>query len=147
MATQTTSTQKLTRWQVFAMSWPIMLANAAAPFVGFVDTYVIAQYSTTTALAGIALGAVIYALFFWGFGFLRKSTAGLTAQSEGQGHRRDLQAHLFRAVPLGIFIGLLIFITQFILLALLFNIFTASAEIEASAREYIKARLWGLPPR
>lgn len=127
------------------MSWPVMLANAAAPFVGFVDTFVIAQYSSTSALAGIGLGAVIYALFFWGFGFLRMSTAGLTAQSEGQSQARDLQAHLFRAVPLGIFIGLLIFISQIFLLALLFKIFTASAEIEAAARDYIQARLWGLP--
>ena len=50
----------LTRQHVFAMSWPIMLANAAAPFVGFVDTLVIGRFSTTTALAGIGLGAVIY---------------------------------------------------------------------------------------
>lgn len=122
-----------------------MLANAAAPFVGFVDTLVIAHYSSTTALAGIGLGAVIYALFYWGFGFLRMSTAGLAAQSEGQDHQRDVQAHLFRAVPLGILIGALIFIAQLFLLSLLFKIFTAAAPIEAAAREYIQARLWGLP--
>ena len=140
-----TPRRPLTRWQVFAMSWPIMLANAASPMVGFVDTLVIAHYSSTTALAGIGLGAVIYALFYWGFGFLRMSTAGLVAQSEGQNHQRDVQAHLFRAVPLGIFIGLIIFATQLILLSGLFNIFTASAPIESAAREYIQARLWGLP--
>jgi len=122
-----------------------MLANAAAPFVGFVDTLVIGRFSSTTALAGIGLGAVIYALFYWGFGFLRMSTAGLTAQSEGQGQPSDVQAHLFRAVPLGIFIGVFIFILQPILLELLFKIFTASAPIEAAAREYIQARIWGLP--
>lgn len=127
------------------MSWPIMLANAAAPFVGFVDTLVIAHHSTTTALAGIGLGAVIYGLLYWGFGFLRMSTAGLTAQSEGQGSARDVQAHLFRAVPLGILIGALIFIFQFLILGLLFKIFTASAPIETAAHDYIQARLWGLP--
>lgn len=122
-----------------------MLANAATPMVGFVDTLVIAHYSTTTALAGIGLGAVIYAIFYWGFGFLRMSTAGLVAQSEGQNHQRDVQAHLFRAVPLGFFIGLFIFAAQLLLLKLLFNIFTANAPIESAAREYIQARLWGLP--
>ena len=99
-----------------------MLANAAAPFVGFVDTLVIGRFSTTAALAGIGLGAVIYALFYWGFGFLRMSTAGLTAQSEGQDHQRDVQAHLFRAVPLGIFIGALIFILQPLILGGLFHV-------------------------
>ncbi|MEP6342020.1 MAG: MATE family efflux transporter [Maricaulaceae bacterium] len=127
------------------MSWPVMLANAATPMVGFVDTLVIAHYSTTAALAGIGLGAVIYAIFYWGFGFLRMSTAGLVAQSEGQNHQRDVQAHLFRAVPLALIIGLIIFAAQLLLLKLLFNIFTANAPIEAAAREYIQARLWGLP--
>jgi len=122
-----------------------MLANAAAPCVGFVDTLVIGRFSTTAALAGIGLGAVIYALFYWGFGFLRMSTAGLTAQSEGQGHTRDIQAHLFRAVPLGMFIGALIFILQPFILGELLKIFTASAPIEAAAKDYIQARLWGLP--
>ena len=36
----------LTRKNVFSQSWPIMLANAAAPIVGLVDTFVIGRYST-----------------------------------------------------------------------------------------------------
>lgn len=122
-----------------------MLANAAAPFVGFVDTFVIGRFSSTTALAGIGLGAVIYALFYWGFGFLRMSTAGLAAQSFGQKNLKDVQAHLFRAVPIGLFIGIIIFSLQIFILAGLFKIFSASAPIEAAAREYIQARIWGLP--
>ena len=118
-----------------------MLANAAAPFVGFVDTFVIGRFSSTTALAGIGLGAVIYALFYWGFGFLRMSTAGLSAQSEGQKNIQDIQAHLFRAVPIGIFIGMVIFAFQIFILAGLFKIFTASAPIEDAARDYIQARI------
>ena len=59
----------LTRRNVFTQSWPIMLANAAAPIVGLVDTFVIGRYSSTTALAGIGLGAVIYGIAYWGFGF------------------------------------------------------------------------------
>lgn len=137
--------QPLSRKTVFMMSWPIMLANAAAPFVGFVDTFVIGRFSSTTALAGIGLGAVIYALFYWGFGFLRMSTAGLTAQSEGQNNIDAIQAHLCRAVPLGLIIGVIIFALQLFILSGLFKIFTASAPIEAAAREYIHARLWGLP--
>jgi len=135
----------LTRKSVFAQSWPIMLANAAAPIVGLVDTFVIGQYSTTAALAGIGLGAVIYAIAYWGFSFLRMSTAGLTAQSDGANDQGAVQAHLFRAVPLGLLIGSLIFIFQALLLAGAFKIFTANPTIENSAHIYIQARLWGLP--
>ncbi|MDB2437461.1 MATE family efflux transporter [Hellea sp.] len=135
----------LTRRNVFTQSWPIMLANAAAPIVGLVDTFVIGRYSSTTALAGIGLGAVIYGIAYWGFGFLRMSTAGLAAQSDGARDEGGVQAHLIRAVPLGLTIGLLIFLTQLPLLAGAFQIFTGTPEVESSAAIYIGARLWGLP--
>lgn len=122
-----------------------MLANAAAPIVGLVDTFVIGRYDSTTALAGIGLGAVIYGIVYWGFGFLRMSTTGLVAQSDGEGDRAAVQAHLFRAVPLGLGIGLLIFAVQAVLLSGAFLIYTASQEIEGAAATYIRARLWGLP--
>lgn len=135
----------LTRRNIFAQSWPIMLANAAAPIVGLVDTFVIGRFATTTALAGIGLGAVIYAIAYWGFGFLRMSTAGLAAQSDGAQDEGSVQAHLMRAVPLGLCIGALIFIAQIPLLAGAFQIFTGTPEVESAAATYIGARLWGLP--
>ena len=135
----------LTRRNVFAQSWPIMLANAAAPIVGLVDTFVIGRYSSTTALAGIGLGAVIYGIAYWGFGFLRMSTAGLAAQSDGAKDEGGVQAHLVRAVPLGLMIGLLIFAMQIPLILGAFKIFTGTPEVETAAGIYIGARLWGLP--
>jgi len=48
-------------------------------------------------------------------------------------------------VPLGLLIGTLVFLSQTLLLAGAFKIFTASPIIEGSAATYIGARLWGLP--
>jgi len=138
-------TTTLTHAKVFNQSWPIMLANGAAPIVGIVDTLMVGRFVGTGALAGIGLGAVIYGIAYWGFGFLRMSTAGLAAQSDGAGAEAEVQAHIIRAIPLGIAIGLLIFALQIPLLKGAFAIFTASAEIESSASDYIRARLWGLP--
>ena len=135
----------LTRKNIFTQSWPIMLANAAAPVVGLVDTFVIGRFAATTALAGIGLGAVIYGIAYWGFGFLRMSTAGLAAQSDGAQDEGGVQAHLMRAVPLGLCIGLLIFMMQIPLLAGAFHIFTGTPDVESAAATYISARLWGLP--
>lgn len=122
-----------------------MLANGAAPIVGLVDTLMVGRFVGTQALAGIGLGAVIYGIAYWGFGFLRMSTAGLAAQSDGAGAEAEVQAHILRAIPIGLIIGLLVFALQIPLLTGAFKIFTASAEIEGSARDYIMARLWGLP--
>ena len=135
----------LTRKNIFSQSWPIMLANAAAPVVGLVDTFVIGRFATTTALAGIGLGAVIYSIAYWGFGFLRMSTAGLAAQSDGAKDEGSVQAHLMRAIPLGLFIGLLIVLAQIPLLAGAFKVFSGTPDIESAAATYIGARLWGLP--
>lgn len=141
----TSGKRPLTRSQVLSQSWPIMLANAAAPIVGLVDTFVIGRYASTAALAGIGLGAVIYGIVYWGFGFLRMSTTGLVAQSDGEDDQKAVQGHLVRAVPLGLLIGLTIFALQTALLSGAFLIFTADEGIEGAARTYIMARLWGLP--
>ena len=145
MARSDVLSMTLTRRAVFSQSWPIMLANALAPVVGLVDTFVIGRFVGTTALAGIGLGAVIYGIAYWGFGFLRMSTAGLAAQSDGANDEGAVQAHLARAVPLGVFIGLCVFVLQTLLLAVAFQVFSADATIESEARTYITARLWGLP--
>ena len=141
----TDKTVSLSRRKVFAQSWPIMLANGAGPIVGLVDTLMVGRFVGTAALAGIGLGAVIYGIVYWGFGFLRMSTAGLAAQSDGAGAEGEVQAHILRAVPIGLAIGVFILLTQFWLLPQAFKIYTAEPQIEQSARTYISARLWGLP--
>jgi MATE family multidrug resistance protein len=130
---------------VFNQSWPILLANAAAPIVGLVDTFVVGRFVGTQALAGIGLGAVIYGIAYWGFGFLRMSTAGLAAQDDGAHDLVGVQGHIMRAIPLGLTIGMLILLTQLLWLPAAFSIFTASPELEGEAATYIQARLWGLP--
>ena len=141
----TSKALNLTYRNVFSQSWPIMLANAAAPIVGLVDTLVIGRFSSTTALAGIGLGAVFYGIAYWGFGFLRMSTAGLAAQSFGAERYSEVQAHLARAIPLGILIGLGIFIMQIPLLNGALLVFSGTPDTESSASIYIQARIWGLP--
>ena len=139
------SERALTRGQVLAGAFPIMLANASPAIVGLVDTWVIGRYAGTISLAAIGLGAAIYGIFFWGFGFLRMSTAGLSAQADGAKDQQAVQAHLFRAVPMGFIIGLTLLTLQGILLAVLLPIYGAEPDVESGARTYLQARLWGLP--
>lgn len=135
----------LTAKAVFNQSWPILLANAAAPVVGLVDTFMVGRFVGTQALAGIGLGAVIYGIFYWGFGFLRMSTAGLAAQDDGAGDLAGVQGHILRAIPLGFLIGGIILILQSWLLPAALSVYTAATELEGEAATYIRARLWGLP--
>ncbi|PHR60120.1 MAG: MATE family efflux transporter [Robiginitomaculum sp.] len=136
---------ELTRKGVLLGAFPIMLANGLAPLVSFVDIWVVGNFVGKTALAAIALGTAIYGLFYWGFGFLRMSTSGLSAQADGAGDERAVQAHLFRAVPLGVCIGILVFIAQIGVIAALMVFFPAESDVAQGAGEYLRARLWGLP--
>ena len=135
----------LTRKAVFFSALPIMVANAGAPIVGLVDTWVVGNFVGREALASIGLGAVIFGIFYWGFGFLRMSTGGLSAQADGAGDGRAVQSHLFRAVPMGFAIGLLIFLFQNVLIDALLGLFPAEPAVDAGARSYLHARIWGLP--
>ena len=135
----------LTRKGVMLGALPIMLANAGAPIVGFVDTWVIGNYVGKEALASIGLGAVIFGIFYWGFGFLRMSTAGLSAQADGADDQSAVQAHLFRAVPMGFVIGSFLLLLQFLLIPLIMNFFPAESGVANGAHTYVSARLYGLP--
>jgi len=145
MKTDKTLARSLTRKDVFWGALPIMLANTGVPIAGFVDTWVIGNYVGTAALAGIGLGATVFGIFYWGFGFLRMSTAGLSAQADGANSQRDVQAHLYRAVPMGFVIGVLLLLSQVLTIGVLMKFFPAENDVANGARTYISARLWGLP--
>ena len=135
----------LTRKGVFFGAVPIMVAASLAPLVSLVDIWVVGNFIGKTALAAIGLGTVIYGLFYWGFGFLRMSTSGLSAQADGAGNGHDVQAHLFRAVPMGLVIGACVVLLQTIILSALFVFFPAESDVTQGAHTYLYARLWGLP--
>lgn len=59
----------LTHRSVFAVAVPIMLSNVSEPMIGVVNTAVIGQLDDPHYIGAIAVGALIFSLIFWGFGF------------------------------------------------------------------------------
>ena len=49
-------------------AWPIILANAAVPLLGLVDTAVIGNVGSIEDLGAIAFGALIFSFVYWSFG-------------------------------------------------------------------------------
>ena len=91
----------LTRGKVFSLAVPIILAQAATATTGVVDTAIMGRFGDKADLAAVAIAAVAYSFTYWGFGFLRMSTTGLTAQANGQGDTAESRAILLRALMLG----------------------------------------------
>ena len=73
----------ITHKSVVTMAVPIMLANVSQPLLGVVDTAVIGQLPEPHYIGAIAIGALIFSLVYWGFGFLRMGTSGIAAQAYG----------------------------------------------------------------
>jgi MATE family multidrug resistance protein len=131
--------------RVIRIAWPIILANIAVPLLGVVDTAVIGHLGQTTPLGAIAIGAQIFSFLYWGLGFLRMGTTGLTAQADGAGDHAEVRAALGRALLIALALAALMIALQRPLAAGAFMVFETSTEIERLARSYFSIRIWGAP--
>ncbi|MEL6664159.1 MAG: MATE family efflux transporter, partial [Pseudomonadota bacterium] len=91
---------RLTRTKTLALAWPIILAQAATATTGIVDTAVMGRFGTASDLAAVGVAAVVFSFVYWGFGFLRMATTGLTAQADGADNDLEARAILVRALLL-----------------------------------------------
>lgn len=122
-----------------------MLANAASPLLGLVDTTVIGHTGTVAQLGALALGALIFNFVYWAFGFLRMGTTGFVAQAAGRDDSAELRAAAFRAMFTGAAIGLLLILVRAPLTTLFLQVFAASEGVESQAATYLQIRLLGAP--
>jgi MATE family multidrug resistance protein len=135
----------LTRQKTLQLALPIIAAQAATATTGIVDTAVMGRFGDKADLAAVAIAAVAYSFIYWGFGFLRMSTTGLSAQAAGRNDEAEKRAVLLRALSLGGAIGLALLILSPILKPLAFAAFASTGHVETLAGAYFDARIWGAP--
>ena len=130
---------------VLRIAAPIILANLSVPLLGFVDTAIVGHLPKAYFLGAVAIGATIIQFVYWGFGFLRMGTTGLTAQAYGANHTTDIRQNFQRAALLALLIGLLIWMLKSQIIDLSLYLFEASEEVEDLARIYFNIRVWSAP--
>jgi multidrug resistance protein, MATE family len=126
-------------------AWPIILANAAVPLLGLVDTAVIGNVGNVSDLGAIAFGALIFSFVYWSFGFLRMGTTGFTAQAHGAGNELEVRAVLGRALIMAVGLGVSLIILQWPIRTLAFSLLDGSGQVELTAQSYFSIRIWGAP--
>ncbi|MEM1391427.1 MAG: MATE family efflux transporter, partial [Pseudomonadota bacterium] len=124
---------------------PVMLAQVAIAATGVVDTAIMGLTGNKSDLAAVAVASAAFGFIYWGFGFLRMSTTGLTAQAVGRGDEAESRAVLQRGLIVGLTIGSIIFALGPVLEPLVFRPFGTEPNVEALAKEYFAARIWGAP--
>ncbi len=136
---------RVTHRSVLAVAVPIMLSNVSEPLIGVVNTAVIGQLKEPYYIGAIAVGALVFSFLFWGFGFLRLSTGGLSAQALGAGDRTELVAVLVRALMIGLAAGLGLILLSPVIRNAAFDLIGGSAEVRSHAETYFNYRIFAAP--
>ena len=131
--------------EVWRLAFPIMLSNITVPLLGIVDTAVVGHLPDPHHIGAVAVGAMIFGVVFWGFGFLRMGTTGLTAQSFGADDNEEIRAVLGRAMFLAFGFGVLLLLLQSPVAWAAFSIIDASDAVEQEGRVYYFIRILSAP--
>lgn len=131
--------------RVWRLAGPIILSNVTVPLVGAVDTALMGRQGDPALIGGVAVGAQIFSLAYWMFGFLRTGTTGFAAQAAGAGDGVEVRATLIRPLLLGLVIAAALLALQTPLLAACLWIVGPSAEVTDAARLYFAVRIWDAP--
>jgi MATE family multidrug resistance protein len=135
----------ITSRSVLAIALPIMISNVSTPLLGVVDTAVVGRLPDPAYIGAVALGALIFNFVFWGFGFLRMGTTGLTAQALGARDPGEVRASLGRAMLIAAAVGAALIALQGLIRLLAFALLDGSAKVEGFAGTYFDIRIWAAP--
>jgi MATE family multidrug resistance protein len=136
---------KTTHRRVLAIAIPIMLSNVSQPLIGVVDTAVIGRLPEPYYIGAIAIASLVFSFIYWGFGFLRLGTSGLTAQAFGANDNGEVVSVLGRAFLVAIGCGALLILLGPFIEQIIFKLIEGSAEVEENAAIYFRIRIWSAP--
>ncbi|MGD8566582.1 MAG: MATE family efflux transporter [Gammaproteobacteria bacterium] len=131
--------------KVWRIAGPMILSNLTVPLLGIVDTAVVGHLGQPHHMGAVSVGAAIFGIVFWGFGFLRMGTTGITAQAYGENDNDELRATLARALLIAGVIALLIILLQSPVAWVAFQVIQGSDQVEQYGRLYFDIRIWSAP--
>jgi len=128
-----------------ALAWPLIVSNITVPLLGLVDTAVVGHLPDSRYLGGVTLGATLFSFLFWGFGFLRMGTTGLTAQAHGRDDVAAVLRLLAQSLLLASGIGLVLIAFHPWLIAAGLALLDGSPAVTAEADLYARIRIASAP--
>ncbi len=135
----------ITHRSVLTIAVPIMLSNVSEPMIGVVNTAVIGRLPEPYYIGAVSLASVIFAFIFWGFGFLRLSTGGLSAQAVGKQDAQEVVSVLIRALMIALAAGVALLLLSPLIREFAFDFMGGSAEVRLHGEIYFNWRIWSAP--
>ncbi|MEH6470132.1 MAG: MATE family efflux transporter [Halopseudomonas sp.] len=131
--------------QMWLLAWPMILSNITVPLLGLVDTAVIGHLPDPRFLGGVAIGASLFSILYWGFGFLRMGTTGHCAQAYGAGDYNQVRLLLAQSLLIAAGLGTLLILLQQPLIGIGLWLMDPSPEVLEQAQLYSQIRIYSAP--
>lgn len=128
---------------MLAVSAPIIVANAATPLLGWVDTAILGRSGSVADLGAIGLGALLLSFLYWTFGFLRMSTTGFVAQARGAQDEVELRAAVLRALLLAALLSAILMVLARPAIVMGIDLLAAGPSVAPQATDYALIRRFG----
>ncbi|HYQ56760.1 MAG TPA: MATE family efflux transporter, partial [Draconibacterium sp.] len=93
---------------ILKLTLPNIVSNITVPLLGLIDLALMGHLGSEVYIGAISLGSVIFNIIYWGFGFLRMSTSGFTAQAFGEKNSAEAITILIRALLLTLSVSIFI---------------------------------------
>lgn len=140
-----TQTSSLLNRSILRLAIPNIISNLSVPLLGAVDTALVGHLDDVAYIGALAIGSVIFNFIFWGFGFLRMGTTGLTAQEYGKRDRKEMMMILARVQLIAMGIGLTILFLQNPIALMSLWLIESTADVGKYTRIYFDIRIYTAP--
>ncbi len=131
--------------QILRLAIPNIISNLSVPMLSVVDTALMGHLPNSWSIGAVAVGSMIFNFVYWGFGFLRMGTTGLTAQARGKEDDRESSMILTRALLVAVSAALFLFAFQYFIAEISFSLIHASDKVEYFAKSYFYIRILAAP--
>ena len=131
--------------QILQIALPSIVSNITVPLLGMIDVAIVGHMGSPVYIGAVAVGAMIFNLVYWLFGFLRMGSSGLTAQALGPRDLAEVTRLLVRSVSIALGIALLLITFQIPLKWLMFWLIGPTVDVVPFASTYFNIVIWGAP--
>lgn len=130
---------------ITAIAWPAIISNITTPLLSLADTAIVGHFGSAAYIGAIALGASMFNMLYWLFGFLRMGSSGMTAQAYGANDRKTASLVLWRSLVVALSAGVLMLMLASPIASLMLPFFDTDAATSALARRYFLIAVCGAP--
>lgn len=127
------------------LAWPIIISNISVPLLGLIATSVIGHLPDARYLAAVTIGVTLFNFLFWGFGFLRMGTTGMTSQAFGRKDDSQQRLLLAQSMLMAGCLGVLLVVLSPWLIPFGLYLLGNTPDIAALAHDYAMIRIWAAP--